>query len=348
MQLNPLSIEPVAAGIAIAQRRGRFEEVADFVEEAVERQPENPDVWLRAYSVQQFVDDAPARIASVRRMLELDPHESRIPFDTVAGDVAAQSASATGTPLVVEVLPAAAPAIGPPAPDARPADRAAAERIGRRHDRRAARIARGIPARALTGKLASGSRHRLAPQRSDARVRSNPSLSVICGSQPSSPWARAGSIAMCCTSPRRGGANSASKPLRLRDLAQRVDELEHRRLHAEPDVERAGGVRLCGGEIRAHDVAHVHVVARLLAVAEDRGRARRRSACRRRSRSRRPRRAGPGGARRRCRSGARRSTARAGARTGRSSPPRRTSTGRRAPRAPADGPRAPGRMRPSP
>ncbi|MGH2838030.1 MAG: O-antigen ligase family protein, partial [Thermoleophilaceae bacterium] len=117
MQLNPLSIEPVAAGIAIAQRRGRFEEVADFVEEAVDRQPENPDVWLRAYAVQQFVDDAPARIASVRRMLELDPHESRIPFDTVAGDVAAESASATGTPLVVEVLPAAAPAIGPPAPD---------------------------------------------------------------------------------------------------------------------------------------------------------------------------------------------------------------------------------------
>ena len=120
MQLNPLSIEPIAAGIAIAQRRGRYEEVADFVEEAVERQPENPDVWLRAYSVQQFVDDAPARIASVRRMLELDPHESRIPFDTVAGDVAARSASATGTPLVVEVLPAAAPPIGPPAPDARP------------------------------------------------------------------------------------------------------------------------------------------------------------------------------------------------------------------------------------
>ena len=120
MQLNPLSIDPVAAGIAIAQRRGRYEEVADFVEEAVERQPENPEVWLRAYSVQQFVDDAPARIASVRRMLELDPHESRIPFDTVAGDVAAQSASATGTPLVVEVVPAAAPAIGPPAPDARP------------------------------------------------------------------------------------------------------------------------------------------------------------------------------------------------------------------------------------
>jgi hypothetical protein len=94
--------------------------VADFVEEAVDRQPENPDVWLRAYAVQQFVDDAPARIASVRRMLELDPHESRIPFDTVAGDVAALSASATGTPLVVEVLPAPAPAIGPPAPDARP------------------------------------------------------------------------------------------------------------------------------------------------------------------------------------------------------------------------------------
>ena len=120
MQLNPLAIEPVAAAIAIAQKRGRYAEVADLLEEAVDRQPENPDVWLRAYVVQQFIDDAPARIASVKKVLELDPHEDLIVVDTVAGDVAAQSASATGTPLVVEVLPAPPPAIGPPSPDARP------------------------------------------------------------------------------------------------------------------------------------------------------------------------------------------------------------------------------------
>ena len=120
MQLNPLSIDPVTAALAIAQKRGRFGEVADLVEEGVDRQPENPDVWLRAYAVQHFVDDAPARIASVRRLLELDPHENRVPFDAVPGDVAARSASATGTPLVVEVFPAPPPAIGPPAPDARP------------------------------------------------------------------------------------------------------------------------------------------------------------------------------------------------------------------------------------
>ena len=120
VQLNPLSVEPVSIAIAIAQKRGRLEEVAELVEEAVERQPENPDVWLRAYSVQHFVDDAPARIASVRRVLELDPHEGSVPFDAVLGDVAARSASATGTPLVVAVLPPPAPAIGPPVPDARP------------------------------------------------------------------------------------------------------------------------------------------------------------------------------------------------------------------------------------
>jgi tetratricopeptide (TPR) repeat protein len=120
MQLNPLSIEPVAAALAIAQKRGRFEEAADLIEEAVDRQPENPEVWLRAYALQNFIDDASARIASVRRVLELDPHEDRVPFDAVAGDVAARSASATGTPLVVEVLPATAPPVGPPAPDARP------------------------------------------------------------------------------------------------------------------------------------------------------------------------------------------------------------------------------------
>ena len=119
MQLNPLSIDPVAAAIAIAQKRGRVGEAGDLIEEAVDRQPENPDVWLRAYAVQQFIDDAPARIASVRRLFELDPHEDRIPFSAVSGDVATRSASATGTPLVVEVLPATAPPVGPPAPDAR-------------------------------------------------------------------------------------------------------------------------------------------------------------------------------------------------------------------------------------
>ena len=120
MQLNPLAIDPVVAGISIAQKRGRYGEVADLVEEAVERQPENPDVWLRAYSVQHFVDDAPARVASVRRMLELDPYENRVAVGAVFGDVAARSASATGTPLVVRVIPAPPPAIGPPAPGARP------------------------------------------------------------------------------------------------------------------------------------------------------------------------------------------------------------------------------------
>ena len=120
MQLNPLSIDPVAAAIAVAQKRGRLEEVAELVEETADRQPQNPDVWLRAYAVQQSIDDAPARIASLRRLLELDPHEDRLSLHGVAAGVAERSASATGTPLVVEVLPATAPPVGPPAPDARP------------------------------------------------------------------------------------------------------------------------------------------------------------------------------------------------------------------------------------
>ena len=120
IQLNPLAIDPVVSAIVIARKRGRYKEAGDLLEEAIERQPENPDVWLRAYVFQWFIDDAPARIASVRRMLALDPHENRVPFQPAVGDVAAQSASATGTPLVARVLPAPPPAIGPPAPDARP------------------------------------------------------------------------------------------------------------------------------------------------------------------------------------------------------------------------------------
>src|SRR3954451_12202059 len=54
---------------------------------------------------------------------------------------------------------------------------------------------------------------------------------------------------------------------RAAHLAQRVDELEHRRLHARADVVRPGCVGVRGGEVRGHHVADVVVVARLLAVA---------------------------------------------------------------------------------
>ena len=94
--------------------------------------------------------------------------------------------------------------------------------------------------------------------------------------------------------------------------------------------------------LAAHHVADVDVVAGLQAVAEHRRRSRPPAACRRRSRSRRPRRAGPGAGRRRCRSAATPWTGRAGGRTARSSPRRRTSTGRRAPRGRPGGPRARG------
>jgi O-antigen ligase len=120
IQLNPLAVDPVLAAITIAQKRRRYGEVADLLEEAVERQPENPDVWLRAYFVQQLTDDAPARIQATRRALALDPRVDAIPFDAVLGDVAASSASATGTPLVQHVLAPPPPAIGPPAPDSLP------------------------------------------------------------------------------------------------------------------------------------------------------------------------------------------------------------------------------------
>ena len=118
-RLNPLSIDPVFAAVTVAQRRGRYEEVSDLLEEAVERQPENPDVWHRIYVVQLLTNDVPARMEAVRRIVELDPHDSSIPFDVVVGDVSAASASATGTPLVGTVIAPVPPPIGPPAPNSR-------------------------------------------------------------------------------------------------------------------------------------------------------------------------------------------------------------------------------------
>jgi O-antigen ligase len=120
IQLNPLALEPVFAAVAVAQKRGRQREALELLEEAVERQPENPDVWLRVYLVQHFAHDVPARIATLEKVLALDPHYDDLPLAAVTGDVAAVSATATGTPLVDEVLAATAPPIGPPAPGARP------------------------------------------------------------------------------------------------------------------------------------------------------------------------------------------------------------------------------------
>ena len=148
-------------------------------------------------------------------------------------------------------------------------------------------------------------------QRSESSVCARPRSRSTCASQPSSAFVREGSSAMCCTSPERAGRVVGLEPV-ARVGRERLDDVEHARLHAAPDVERAGHVGLGRAQVGVHHVADVDVVARLLAVAEDRRAGRPRAACRRRSRSRRPRRAGPGAARRRCRSAARPSTARAG------------------------------------
>ena len=186
MQLNPLAIEPVVSAIAIAQKRGRYGEVADLLEEAVDRQPENPDVWLRAYLVQVFVDDTPARIRTARRVLQLDPHDRNVKLGI--GDRRRRRA-------LGERHRHAAPGRG--------GHRGAA-------GDRAARAGGASAHRAAAPRLLG--RHDGQPRRRDARVRSRPSLRVIWGSQPSSPRARVGSIAMCWISPRRGGANSGSNP----------------------------------------------------------------------------------------------------------------------------------------
>jgi hypothetical protein len=120
IQLNPLAVDPVLAAVTIAHERGRYAQVADLLEEAVERQPDNPDVWLRVYFTQLLTDDTPARILALRRVLQLDPQVEKGSLHAVLGDVAASSASATGTPLVERVVAPPAPPIGPPAADSSP------------------------------------------------------------------------------------------------------------------------------------------------------------------------------------------------------------------------------------
>ena len=328
MQLNPLSIEPVTAALAIAQKRGRYEEVADLVEEAVERQPENPDVVAArirraaaSWTTRRRGSRASAGCSSSTRTR---PDPVRLRRGRRGGPVgqrhrnAARGRGRSRRPRRP---------IGPPAPDARPL-------IGPRRGRRVGGRRRPWSRRALAKRRQSPLQP--VPER-DVRLPAELALrargvdrDVLHLAQRAAARTRPRSrrCRRSRAAPRRGRAPMSARPSPMLNAPVACDSAAAR--------------------FAAHDVADVHVVARLLAVAEDRRAARPRAACRRRSRSRRPRRAGPGAGRRRCRSAARRSRGRAARGTGRSSPRRRTSTARRAPRAPAGWSSGAGRIRPSP
>jgi hypothetical protein len=99
MTLNPLSVEPVFAAATLAERRGRYQEASELLEEALDRQPRNPQVWLRIATFNLKRDDYRGVRAARAALLRLDPHNQGAPFLLAVTDPGPRSASATGTPL---------------------------------------------------------------------------------------------------------------------------------------------------------------------------------------------------------------------------------------------------------
>src|SRR5204863_1114826 len=72
-RLNPLSVQPLLAASAIAERRGRREDARGYVLRALRRQPYSVDGWIRLAQLEfERGDRAGVRRAS-ERAVELDP-----------------------------------------------------------------------------------------------------------------------------------------------------------------------------------------------------------------------------------------------------------------------------------
>ena len=271
-KLDPFAVDPLFAAAGIADRRGQTRLAIQYLTEAVERQPDNARAWVRLGRRQILLDDLAAANQSSEFAVSLDPQGVGSFFVALGSSFdERRSASATGTPLPLEVK--APPAAGP----------------GARHPRAAGRAAAARPGRTSPGPGADAGTRARSPSPNRRPRRASRSASTASGpplaqrreralepvgtstvlSQPSSAFAREQSSAMWRTSPGRSGACSGSKPS-CACGAQRLDQVEHAGLPAGADVERAARLRLRGLQVGLHDVADVHVVARLEAVAEHR------------------------------------------------------------------------------
>jgi Flp pilus assembly protein TadD len=93
-------VEARAAG-----RRGELALASRVLTEAVQRQPDNPDVWYGVARLELALGDVPKMRAAARRMLVLDPVGSIGRIFFLWNDLGVHSATATGTPLPPTALP---------------------------------------------------------------------------------------------------------------------------------------------------------------------------------------------------------------------------------------------------
>ena len=215
-KLDPFAVDPLFAAAGIADRRGQTALAVEYLTEAVERQPDNARAWVRLGRRQILLDDLAAANQSSEYAVSLDPLGVGSFFVALGSTFdERRSASATGTPLPLELVapvlppapatgpapPVAAPPPAPIAPPPAPAP-APAPAPGARAGT-AARGGRALPPR---GVGASAGRRASARSR-PARPRCSPSRAP--------PW-RASSRARC-GAPRRaapGRARARSRPRR--------------------------------------------------------------------------------------------------------------------------------------
>ena len=98
-RLNPLAVEPVLLAATVAQKRSQFARASELFGEAIRREPDNPEVWLRLAAFELLRGDYPRMQAAANRTLALDPQAQVARFFFLRGDVGRRSATATGTPL---------------------------------------------------------------------------------------------------------------------------------------------------------------------------------------------------------------------------------------------------------
>ena len=97
--LNPLAVEPVLVAANTAQKRSQFARASELFGEAVRRQPDNPEVWLRLAAFELLRGDWKRVEEAAYRTLALDPQAEIARFFFLRKDVGRRSATATGTPL---------------------------------------------------------------------------------------------------------------------------------------------------------------------------------------------------------------------------------------------------------
>jgi O-antigen ligase/polysaccharide polymerase Wzy-like membrane protein len=106
-RLDPLAVHPLFVASSIAQGRGRLLDSRRYLLEAVDRQPNNPETWLRLAALALQLADREGLRRAAYKALELDPN------NPVAATLARRaeayiapphlSATATGTPLPAAV-----------------------------------------------------------------------------------------------------------------------------------------------------------------------------------------------------------------------------------------------------